>query len=202
MIITNDYNELRDYFYKSYIIAYPTDTIYGLGVNAMNEEAVNFLYESKNRPKNKNYILLVQDINMLKKYALINPKQLQIIEQLTPHYVTFILKASNQVPRWLMDDRGTIAFRIANHPFISEFFKYISVPLVSTSANISGFPNAKDGLEVAAYFNKLEKFAIVCDKWREGSQKSSKSSTIIDVSKEPYEVLRTGTINISFPVKR
>lgn len=201
MIITNDYNELRDYFYKSYVIAYPTDTIYGLGVNAMDENAVNFLYESKNRPKNKNYILLVQNIEMLKKYALINPKQLQTIEQLTPYYVTFILKASKQVPQWLMDERGTIAFRIANHPFVSEFFKYISTPLVSTSANISGFPNARDGLEVAAYFNKLENFAIVCDKWSKEEEKSSKSSTIVDISKEPYKVLRTGTINISFPIK-
>ena len=199
MIITNDYDKLRDYFYKSYIIAYPTDTIYGLGVNSMSEEAVNFLYEAKNRPKNKNYILLVQDMTMLQKYAILNPKQKKLIKELSPHYVTFVLKASNKVPQWLVDKRGTIAFRMANHPFVSEFFKYISVPLVSTSANISSFPNAQDELEVAAYFNKIENLAIVIDKWDNYQKTSIKNSTVIDISKEPYQVLRKGTLNISFP---
>ena len=203
-LVSNDYDKLRDLFNKSWIIAYPTDTVYGLGVNPMKEDAVRSLnYVKKRNKRNKQYILLVKDMKMLKTYAEVSEEQEKFILSLKGKSVSFILKSTTRIPFWLTDKDKTICFRLASNSFVKEFFEYIDSPIISTSANPNNMPIARDGLEVVSYFEQIRKLVVVPDKSitdnvDEALLVANKPSTIISLIKKPYGVIREGALKFSF----
>ncbi len=194
--IIKKFEECRDMIEKGWILAYPTETTYGLGVNPFNQEAVSFLNTVKKRSMGKPYLMLVKDINMLEHYAELDKHVLGLMETLWPGPVSVVLKAKNKLPEWMADKHGHACFRVSSSKFASKLFEYIDRPIVSTSANPETFPIAKTMEEVIAYFQSQERMAVMPDLFEDA--KGSLPSTIIDLTKQPPKILRKGAFNIVF----
>ncbi len=127
------------------IILYPTDTIWGIGCDVFQLEAVEKIYNIKKRPRELPFVLLVSSIEMLKTYVNIHPR----LETLMVYHkkpLTLIYEEVDSLPESILSEDGTIAMRVANDPFCQLIIEELGSPLVSTSANLSGqqFPKHFD----------------------------------------------------------
>lgn len=167
------------------IILFPTETVYGLGCDGTNAQAVLKVYRIKGRELGKPFPLLVKDFKILSEYAIFNNEQkaaMTAVKQPT----TFILKAKNLSP--LVMQNHTAAFRISRHVFVKKLFRYFDRPIVATSANLVGQPPLKDPAQHQEIFGDRARLidVIVSD----GANKRTKPSRIIDLIKKPYKIIR------------
>ena len=138
MIYENDIQESVKTFAQHGVILYPTDTIWGLGCLADDEMAIEKIYNIKQRPAEKSFILLMTDVKQLSKY-IANPLpdlQSMITNFETP--TTIIYDHAINLPSSLIAPDGSIAVRITKDPFCRSLIKRTKKPIVSTSANLSG----------------------------------------------------------------
>jgi len=134
------------------VIAYPTDTIYGLGCDPYNQEAVERINLIKCRPHNKQFILLAGNIDQVKPLIDISDRQQEnIIRKTEP--TSWIVKASKRAPAWLTDADNQLTIRISKHPLVQKLCQRLGHALISTSANISGRNPAKNSLQIHSYFH-------------------------------------------------
>ena len=134
------------------IIAYPTDTIYGLGCDPYNFDAVEKINLIKQRPMNKQFILLAGHIDQISPLVNISKKQeLLITQNIEP--TSWVIKANQQVPVWLTDNTGAITVRISNHVFVQQLCHMLGHAIISTSANPTGKKPAQNSLELHKYFH-------------------------------------------------
>ena len=132
------------------IILYPTDTIWGIGCDATNADAVKKIFTLKNREEKKSMIILVEDENMIRQYVSDSSQKMLSYISSAQKPTTAILKRAVHLPAQLVNEDGSIAIRIPKDEFCLQLIKQLQKPLVSTSANISGekFPQNFD--EVSA----------------------------------------------------
>ena len=135
------------------IIIYPTETLYGLGANALSEISVRRVFIAKGRPYGKPIPILVKDIEMFDEVANVTEQASKLIGSFLPGALTLVLNEKINFPGLITADTGKVAVRISNHPFVKQLFKYISQPLTSTSANISGQDNLYDVNSIYDAFN-------------------------------------------------
>lgn len=163
------------------VVLIPTDTVYGLSCNYMDRQARKRISEIKKRPLEKSYIVLI------------NSKQelLKISDQQIPDAILHCLPASLTIiirNRYKdMYQEETIAVRYPNNQFLNRAMDLIQLPIISTSANISGEEMPQTNEQIISCFDKQVDL-IVLDKI-----KKSKASTLLDISKMPYEILRQGS---------
>jgi L-threonylcarbamoyladenylate synthase len=142
------------------IIAYPTDTVYGLGCDPYNPGAVKKINSIKQRPLNKQFILLAGDIDQIRHLILINKQQEKVITQ-NPEPTSWVVNASQYAPEWLLDDSDTLTIRISKNHDVQQLCHALGHAIISTSANISGKKPAKDGFELHKYFHhKVDKILL------------------------------------------
>ena len=130
------------------VILYPTDTIWGLGCDIFNHNAVKRIFEIKARPENKPFILLVSSLQMLKRYVYIHPR----VETLLAYHqkpLTLIYPKVRNLPEYLLAEDGSIAIRLGHDPFCKFLIDKIDKPIISTSANIGGEPFPKSFNEIS-----------------------------------------------------
>ena len=160
------------------IILYPTDTVWGIGCDASNIEAVQKIYQLKKRVETKAMICLVADDRMLKKYVKqVPPAALDIIH-ITDKPTTIIYDEAQNLAENLIGDDKTIAIRIPDDEFCYQLLRKLNGALVSTSANISGQPTPKSFKEIPIEI--LKGVDYVVDLHRE--KKADKPSSIIKLS--------------------
>ena len=145
------------------VIAYPTDTIYGLGCDPYNPEAVEHINRIKQRPSNKHFILLAGDISQLAPLIDINQQQQQKILQATQP-TSWVVAAGKRVPRWLLDRHNTLTIRIAAQKDVKRLCHALGHAIISTSANLSGKMPAKNSLQLHRYFHSQADKIIVSDR--------------------------------------
>ena len=137
-----------DYLNRGKVIAYPTDTIYGLGCLATNKKAINKIYRIKKRDKNLPLLILVSSLSMLKKYCYVSKKQEDYLSAWTSDVraghrmsrgkpVSFILKGRGLLPNELAKNSSNLAIRLPKNDLLITILKKVNVPIVSTSLNIS-----------------------------------------------------------------
>lgn len=135
------------------VIAYPTDTVYGLGCDPMDVEAVNRLCQLKQRDISKGLILLGNKIELFSSYIKpLSGAQIKIICQ-TKAPTSWIVPASNSAPAWLTGNRDTLVIRITQHSLVSILCNQLGHPLVSSSANPGGHKPAINVFQVHQYFH-------------------------------------------------
>jgi len=195
-IFAKDLGECRDYLERGWILAYPTETTYGLGVNPFNKDAVDYLDKIKHRSAHKNYLMLVKSIDMLSVYAEVTDEVKSFLSLTSPDAFSVILKAKKKLAEWLIDKNGNAGFRIARGEFVKKLFEYYDRPLISTSANPEGYPIAQDAEEVCAYFQSHERIAVAQDIYQD--VKGVIPSTVIDFTQNPPVVVRKGNFNVVF----
>lgn len=141
-----------------HVIAYPTEAVWGLGCDPINQDAVLRLLHLKNRSVNKGLILVAADISQFSDYLegldLENRRQL---EASWPGFHTWLVPHRGLVPEWISGTHSTVALRVSAHPLVQALCRTFAGPIVSTSANITGKPAAISRLKLRKYFtNKLD----------------------------------------------
>ena len=119
-------------------IVYPTDTIYGLGVNALNNEAISRLFKIKRRPLGKAIPVIINNIEMARKIAYIDYRKDKILRKIWPSPITVILHKKDTVPNILTGAKDTIGIRIPDSELARILVSSLDAPITATSANISG----------------------------------------------------------------
>jgi L-threonylcarbamoyladenylate synthase len=144
LIFTNEVIKAAEIVKNGGLILYPTDTIWGIGCDATNYDAVERIFQIKKRDSNKSMIVLMKDYNELKDYLKILPQIdfEQFKNEIRP--LTVIYQHAKNLAENVIAKDGSIAIRIPKDDFCNELIKSIGVPLVSTSANFSGEPSAEN----------------------------------------------------------
>lgn len=173
------------------VFLYPTDTVYGLGVDARDRDAVLTLRALKGSGGEKHYSIAVSDIDMMRQYADVTPLAERLVKKFLPGKLTIILNAKN-LPHELSDD-GTIGVRIPNHPVVHELIKKVGGPITATSANISGMPPQKTVPEILAQFGDRAKDIFVDPSWPTELPESL-PSTVVDARGDMPVLIREGAI--------
>lgn len=186
--LTNDYDaalsQTKAVLQKDGILIYPTDTLYGLGCNALSQKAVEKIYALKVRERDKPLSILVSDYSMLLEYCAVSSAQERILQALLPGPYTFILPLRKPIAA---SQGATVGVRVPEHMFMRQVSKELSMPIVSTSANISGKKDAARLSDVDAALLSSVDLAIDGDKCRYG-----KGSSVIDLVS--MKTLRKGAV--------
>lgn len=131
------------------IILYPTDTIWGIGCDATNTEAVKKIFTLKQRDEAKSMIILLDTDNKLQGYVNDVPEVAYSLIEYTENPLTLVLSGAKNISPALIAEDGSVGIRISSHPFCQQLIQRMRKPLVSTSANISGQPSPKNFSEVS-----------------------------------------------------
>lgn len=138
---------------KGGILAYPTESVYGLGCDPFNPEAVQHLLALKGRSPARGLILIASDFSQLSDLLMPLPKKImQNLHRSWPKPVTWVCPARPQAPIWLCGRHTSLAVRITAHPVAAALCQAWDGPIVSTSANLSGHPPARNPLQVRKQF--------------------------------------------------
>jgi len=171
------------------LVAFPTDTVYGLGACADNESAVARVYQVKARPRNMALPLLLADISQISDVAYpVPPVAWLLVNKFLPGALTLVIAKSDSVLDIVTGGGSTVAVRIPDHPIPVALARDVG-PIVGTSANLSGKPSALTADEVSGQLG--DKIDLVIDG---GRCPGGKESTIVDVTGEKPRILREGAI--------
>jgi len=129
------------------VIAYPTESVFGLGCDPSNEQAITKILEIKKRTLEMGLVLLTPNIEIVSGWVNMNNKQLKVFSTPKPRPTTYIVPASDSVPKWLAV-KNTLAIRLSSDPFIKNICGLLELPIVSTSANLHGEPPCRSADEV------------------------------------------------------
>ena len=175
------------------VIAIPTDTVYGLAVDAGSFEAVEKLYELKKRGNQKPIAIFVQNLIMAKEIFQFNQLAERIANLYMPGKITMILNVKENhfnLAKNLNYNNSTIGFRYVNSFFMAKLLEIYQKPLAVTSANISGFEVTKSAHDIAKIFN-LE---LIIDN---EEICNNLASTVVKITKDSYKILREGEVKIN-----
>ncbi|UIR55598.1 threonylcarbamoyl-AMP synthase [Sphingobacterium sp. SRCM116780] len=139
----NDINQALEVLKNGGLILYPTDTIWGIGCDATNAEAVEKVFQLKGRAKDKSLIVLLHNENQLASYVSEIPEVAYQLIEYTDKPLTIVYSAAKNLASNVVAEDGSIGIRIVNHDFCQQLLQRFRKPLVSTSANMSGEPSPK-----------------------------------------------------------
>jgi L-threonylcarbamoyladenylate synthase len=177
-----------DVLKKGGIILYPTDTVWGIGCDAINAEAIDKIYKLKQRAESKSMLVLVDNFNRIGKYIREVPMLANDLVELAESPLTIIYPDAINLPENLIADDGSIGIRVCRHAFCQQLIYRLGRPIVSTSANISGTNSPKRLNEVSKEISEQVDF-IVNQKF-EGHPTLRPSSIIKLGVKGEVEVIR------------
>lgn len=176
------------------IVAFPTETFYGLGVKFDIEDSLRRLYELKRRAEDKPMPLIIGDRKFLSMIAGdVNEIAVSLMDKFWPGPLTLLLKAKKGLSPYLTANTGSIAVRIPGESFALYLVKEAGFPITATSANPSGMPPAEDADTVIRYFGKGIDMLI-----DGGRTAGGLPSTIADVTEKKIKIVREGAIPRSF----
>jgi L-threonylcarbamoyladenylate synthase len=155
------------------LILYPTDTVWGIGCDATNAEAVQKIYKLKQRDDSQALICMVNNYGMLEKHVDNVPKMAYTILDLAIKPTTIIYDHPAGVAENLIAADNTLAIRVVKHKFCEQLIKYLGKPLVSTSANISGQPTPKSYKEISEHILKGVDYVVNLQNEKSASQPSA-----------------------------
>jgi len=186
MKMTN--NEIKKSVLAGAVFVYPTDTLYGIGCNALDGNAVERIKKIKGRDANSNkpMSVIMGTLDMVREYCEVDAKQLEILINCLPGPFTFILKLKRgkALP---VTNTGKIGVRVPEHQFARKLSSELGIPIVTTSANISG---KKDASKVSGIDKKV--LGAVDFTVDMGETRYKQGSTVIDLTEKEFKVLRKG----------
>jgi tRNA threonylcarbamoyl adenosine modification protein (Sua5/YciO/YrdC/YwlC family) len=172
------------------VIAYPTDSVYGLGCDLLSKRGIETLYRMKSMPEHQLLSFVCPDLSDIARYALVSDAAYRVMRRLLPGPYTFILPATKEVPRLLRMKRKTVGVRVPSHPVTLALTHALGRPLVSTSASVDG-EFLIDPADIEQRFPELE---LVLDAEGVGLT----PSTVIDLSGDEPVLVRAGAGSVDF----
>jgi len=175
------------------LVIFPSDTVYGLLVDATNESAVKKLIEFKNRPPGKAISVFVADLNSCKKYVSINQKQSAILSKLLPGPFTMVLPSKHTVQKLLESEKGTLGVRVPYYQLILQLASSFGKPITATSANLGG---SSPHYSIDSFMHQISQakkdlIDLIVDA---GHLPRNKPSTVLDLTESTVKTLRSGDI--------
>ena len=172
------------------IVIFPTETVYGIGTNGLDEKAVKKLYEIKKRPLDKPISLLVSSMEMVNQVAKeITDVEYKLMEAFFPGPITVILKKKEIVPNVLTANGDTVGIRMPEGKIARKLVEYAGIPIAAPSANISGLPSGTNLNDIKKDFEGKVDYFI-----DGGDSKLGIGSTIVQVVNGIPKILRQGSI--------
>ena len=172
------------------VVAFPTETVYGLGVIYDNKEGYDKLVSVKKRPPQKPFTLMLADVEDVEKYAELNDVSRVLVKNFMPGQFTMITTAKPGLPSWCVSEIGRVGIRIADYDLIRNLIRKVGKPLLVPSANRSGEEPATTAKQVAETFG--DEFPLVID----GKTVSNTPSTVVMVEDTYTHVFREGAVKI------
>ncbi|MEA2034923.1 MAG: L-threonylcarbamoyladenylate synthase [Euryarchaeota archaeon] len=172
--------EAASVLHRDGIIVYPTETVYGLGADALSEHAIHRVYEVKQRLLSKPMSVAVSDIEMLNVVARVGEEEEKFVKKFLPGPVTVVLPSTSCLPEVLTGGTGLIGVRMPDHEIAQAIIKEFDMPITSTSANISG-------REPPVRFDQV---TVTYDLFVDGGTLSGTPSTVVDLVHR--QILRAG----------
>ncbi|MEN8204287.1 MAG: L-threonylcarbamoyladenylate synthase [Bacteroidota bacterium] len=158
------------------VILYPTDTIWGIGCDAKNSDAVEKIYRIKQRSDNKSMLVLMNGIPMLESYLEQVPEQTLEILNSARKPTTIIYPGARNLAKNLLAEDGSLGIRITSDPFCHQLIELTGLPIVSTSANISGLPSPSIFSEIESGIKGQVDYVV---NWRQEEHEPATPSAII-----------------------
>lgn len=171
------------------ICAFPTETVYGLGADAMNEEAVEKIFRAKGRPQDNPLIVHIADMEQLQDICVVSESAKQLMEKFWGGPLTLILPKREKVPYVVTAGLETVAVRMPSHPVAHALLRLCGCPVAAPSANLSGKPSPTTGQDVLADMDG--RADVIIDG---GDCFWGVESTVLDLTVEPPAILRPGAV--------
>lgn len=184
-------NKAVDVLKEGGVIIYPTDTVYGLGCDIFNRDALERIYMIKNETETKLFSFLCADLTDISKYAKVSDYAYKMMKKLLPGPYTFVLPAAKEVPKKLLTKRKTVGIRVPNNEISRTLARELGNPILSTSATTRKGELIFDPLEIKSVFN------VSVDLMLSMGALSGKPSSIVDLSGESPEIIREGSGDVS-----
>lgn len=188
VVFKQDIDDVCDVIENNGVVAFPTETVYGLGVRFNDEKALEKLMEAKNRDYSKAITLMVANKDDIQNYAYVSDSAYKLIQHFMPGMMTLVFKKKESVNPVMTNGKATIGIRIPDDEYVLSLLNKVG-PMLVTSANLSNHPNTTTTKEVLAQLDG--RIDIVVD----GKTADSIASTVIDVSEENIKILREGKIS-------
>ncbi|MGD8916748.1 MAG: L-threonylcarbamoyladenylate synthase [Syntrophobacterales bacterium] len=173
------------------IIAYPTDTYYGIGCDIMNKKAIARVYLLKRRPKHKPFSFICSDLKNISQYAQVTNYAYKTMKRLLPGPYTFILEGSRLVPRIMLTNRKTAGIRVPDHNICLSIVKELGNPILSTSATDPAGEILESVVEIE------ERLGHALDLIIDGGPVSLKPSSVVSLIDDDPEIIREGQGDVS-----
>ena len=182
------YQEALDALNNHQVIAFPTETVFGLGVFYDDQKAYELLNAVKRRREDKPYTMMLSKVEDIFKYADVDDKYLSVIKKYMPGSLTILVKSKDNVPGYVTHNTGVIGIRIPSNKEALELLAFVKKPLLVPSANRADQIPARTSEEVVAIFGDEIKVVVP------GQIQSGEPSTIIDITGPEMKLVRKGPI--------
>jgi tRNA threonylcarbamoyl adenosine modification protein (Sua5/YciO/YrdC/YwlC family) len=173
------------------IIAYPTDTFYGIGCDIFNKNAIERVYQMKHRPKNKPFSFICSDLKNISQYAQVTNYAYKTMRRLLPGPYTFILEGSRLVPKIMLTKRRTAGIRVPNHAVCLAIVRELGHPIISTSATGPDDTMLESPVEIEEHMGHA--LDIIID----AGPITSKPSSVVSLIGDVPEIIRKGQGDVS-----
>jgi len=170
---------------KGGVIGYPTDTVYGLGCDLLNKQAIESLYQIKGMQRDKNLAFICPDLGDIAKYAVVENAVYRVLKRFLPGPYCFVLQATREVPKMVQMNKKTVGIRVPSHPVTLALVRELGRPIISTTAAPPGEEPMVDPWEIKERFPGLE---LVLD----AGGGASVPTTVVDLSEGDVKILREG----------
>lgn len=168
------------------VIAYPTDTIYGIGCDIMNKKAIEKVYQIKQWPKSKPFSFICADLKHISRYAQVTNYAYKTMRRLLPGPYTFILEGSKAVPKMMLTKRKTAGIRVPDNPICMALIQALGNPIISTTAATPEGEQFNEAWLIEEYFgNRIE---LVID----GGTVPGEPSSVVSLIGDKPQILREG----------
>ena len=173
------------------VIAYPTDTYYGIGCDIMNKKAIARVYQIKQRHKSKPFSFICSDLKNISDYAKVTNYAYKTMRRLLPGPYTFILDGSKMVPKMMLTKRKTAGIRVPDHPICLELVRSLGHPILTTSVKLPDNTYHQDASLIHDHYRG--RLDLVID----GGPVPARPSSVISLINDEPEVIRAGIGDVS-----
>ena len=168
------------------VIAYPTDTVYGLGCDIGNKQAIDRLYQMKGMDRDHPLAFICPDLSDIAKYAVVENAVYRVLKRFLPGPYCFILQATREVPKMVQTRQKTVGIRVPDHPVTIAIVRELGRPLISSTACLPGEDPFVDPWEIDQQWSALDMVIDV------GDQSGTVPTTVVDLSQGDVRIVREG----------
>ena len=183
--------KVADVLKRGGVIAYPTDTFYGIGCDIMNKKAIEKIYLIKQRNKNKPFSFICSGLKNISRYAKVSNYAYRTMKRLLPGPYTFILEGSKMVPKMMLTKRKTAGIRVPDNRICIDLIRQLGNPIISTSASLPDGVVLDDPSLIHEHLNSRLEYVI------DGGPVPGRPSSVISLIRDEPMVLREGLGDVS-----